>query len=274
MRFIGDPQTRIREDYLRILRLFRFHADYGEGPLDRPAFAAAARLRSGLELLSRERIGAEFAKLLMSRRAAETVAEVAEAGFASIILAGVADTRAFRRVVEALPSAGATTRLAALAVFQAEDAVRLRERLRLSNAESAQLERTGRALDALHAIGAARDDRLLRRLAFRHGAVAARDAVAIDAARRGRIRPRRRWRPSPRWRRHPAPRRSAVRTSRRAASRPDRHGGRVCPRGGGLARRRVPARAGGGGAPARRGRSRRWPRARLRRGLPFGSVAR
>jgi poly(A) polymerase len=185
VRFIGDPQTRIREDYLRILRLFRFHADYGAGPLDGAAVEAAVRLRSGLERLSRERIGAEFCKLLVSRRAAETVAEVAEAGFADRILAGVADTRAFARHVDAFPAADAASRLAALAVRSADDAPRLRERLRLSNAQTLFLERAGRSLEALYATMPSPDERLLRRLAFRLGAGAVRDGLAITAARAG-----------------------------------------------------------------------------------------
>jgi poly(A) polymerase len=185
VRFIGDPGTRIREDYLRILRLFRFHADYGAGPLDGPAVEAAVRLRGGLERLSRERIGAEFAKLLVSRRAAETVAEVAEAGFADRILAGVADTRAFARHLDAFPAADPASRLAALAVRTADDAPRLRERLRLSNAQTLHLERVGRALEALHATMPAPDQSLLRRLAYRLGAEAARDGLAIAAARAG-----------------------------------------------------------------------------------------
>jgi tRNA nucleotidyltransferase/poly(A) polymerase len=185
VRFIGDPQTRIREDYLRILRLFRFHADYGAGPLDAAAVEAAVRLRAGLERLSRERIGAEFAKLLASRRAAETVEEVAEAGFADRILAGIADTRAFARHIDAFPGADAASRLAALAVRSADDAPRLRERLRLSNAQTLHLERAGRCLEALHATMPSPDERLLRRLAFRLGAEAVRDGLAITAARAG-----------------------------------------------------------------------------------------
>ena len=74
VRFIGDPAQRIREDYLRILRLFRFHAHYGSGPLDADALHAAIQLRGGLARLSAERIRAELLKLLVCRNAAETVA--------------------------------------------------------------------------------------------------------------------------------------------------------------------------------------------------------
>ena len=67
IRFIGDADRRIAEDYLRILRLFRFHARYGQGPIDGPSFAAAIRQRAGLARLSRERVRAEMLKLLSAR---------------------------------------------------------------------------------------------------------------------------------------------------------------------------------------------------------------
>jgi poly(A) polymerase len=62
--FVGDPNTRIREDYLRILRFFRFSAWYGKGALDAAGIAACADLKDGLDGLSAERIWAETRKLL------------------------------------------------------------------------------------------------------------------------------------------------------------------------------------------------------------------
>jgi poly(A) polymerase len=64
VRFIGDPATRIREDALRILRFFRFHARFGDGPPDAEALAACVAARDSLDRLSRERVRAEFLKLL------------------------------------------------------------------------------------------------------------------------------------------------------------------------------------------------------------------
>ena len=64
VRFIGDARARIREDYLRILRLFRFHAWYGKGEIDAVALHAAAAEKSGLAKLSGERIAKEFLRLL------------------------------------------------------------------------------------------------------------------------------------------------------------------------------------------------------------------
>lgn len=64
LRFIGDPEQRIREDYLRILRFFRFFAWYGNGRPDAEGLKACARLKEGLDQLSAERVWAEFKKLL------------------------------------------------------------------------------------------------------------------------------------------------------------------------------------------------------------------
>ena len=54
------PSARIKEDYLRILRFFRFNAYYGKGPLDADGLAACVRLRAGLEQLSAERVAGEL----------------------------------------------------------------------------------------------------------------------------------------------------------------------------------------------------------------------
>ena len=143
VRFIGDPQRRIREDYLRILRFFRFHASYGQGPLDPAGLAAAIAEREGLRHLSRERIGAEFLKLLLAPRARPVLAAMADAGLLGIILAGVALVSRFARlsfVESQLPGhQDAVRRLGALALQVPEDGDRLAERLRLANKERERL---------------------------------------------------------------------------------------------------------------------------------------
>jgi poly(A) polymerase len=181
VRFIGDAGARIREDYLRILRLFRFHAHYGEGPLDREALAAAIRERAGVARLSSERVQAELLKLLAARRAGEGVAEIAEAGFLVDILGGVPDTRAFVALADS--DHAPTLRLAALAVRIVEDAERLTERLRLSNAQSERLAAIARVLPALHGRAEGLDARRVRALAWRFGAGALTDALSVTAAR-------------------------------------------------------------------------------------------
>jgi tRNA nucleotidyltransferase/poly(A) polymerase len=144
VRFIGDADQRIAEDYLRILRLFRFHARYGEGPIDRSSLGAAIRLRGGLAKLSRERIRAELLKLLAAPKAPAVVAEIDGAGFCLKVLGGVARPLTLARLVMIETDEGLgcepVRRLGALGLFVLEDAVRIAERLRLSRAESTRLK--------------------------------------------------------------------------------------------------------------------------------------
>ncbi len=90
VRFVGEAQDRIREDYLRILRFFRFHAHFGDpmGGLDPEALAAIAANTAGIDTLSRERIGAEMRKLLLAADPAPSVAAMAQAGVLSQVLPG------------------------------------------------------------------------------------------------------------------------------------------------------------------------------------------
>ena len=143
VRFIGEPERRIAEDYLRILRFFRFHAAYGEGAPDAQALAACIAARGQLDALSRERVRMEMLKLLLASRAAPTLTVMAEAGLLQSVLGGVALLPSLRNMTEietalALP-ADAIRRLGALALFTIEDADRLRQRLRLANAEHERL---------------------------------------------------------------------------------------------------------------------------------------
>ena len=151
VRFIGDAEARIREDYLRILRFFRFSARYAAGKLDREGLSATIRARDGLARLSRERVRAELMKLLAAPRASEVVRTMGECGFLEPILGGVGYTRRLSRLIAIEAERGlgpdALLRLGALAVAIPEDAERLRERLRLANAEADRLRIRGRGPD-------------------------------------------------------------------------------------------------------------------------------
>ncbi|MGE4247113.1 MAG: CCA tRNA nucleotidyltransferase [Parvibaculaceae bacterium] len=139
VRFVGDPQARIREDYLRILRFFRLHARYGEGAPDPEGLAACAALKEGIARLSAERVREELLKLLVTPGAASTLAVMRDAAILALVLPGEADLVRFSRMasIEARHQLApdALLRLAALAPGIAGDA----ERLRLSNAEQARL---------------------------------------------------------------------------------------------------------------------------------------
>jgi poly(A) polymerase len=143
VRFIGEPARRIAEDYLRILRFFRFQASYSHGVADRDGLHACIVARDGLRMLSRERVRGELMKLLVAPYAVATLAVMAEAGFTELLLGGVAHLASFANMVKveaavALAPSG-VRRLGALGVVIAEDADRLRDRLRLSNHEHAGL---------------------------------------------------------------------------------------------------------------------------------------
>jgi poly(A) polymerase len=94
LRFVGDADARIHEDYLRVLRFFRFHAQYGDPAqgLDPDALAACAANSAMLETLSRERVTAELRKLLAAADPAPSVAAMAQAGVLNAVLPG-ADAR-------------------------------------------------------------------------------------------------------------------------------------------------------------------------------------
>ncbi|SFA47509.1 poly(A) polymerase [Paracoccus halophilus] len=129
LRFVGDARDRIREDYLRILRFFRFLAWYGR-EADLQALAACHELRGGLAGISRERIGHEMRKLLSAPDPAHAVRLMAEAGVLPLILPG-ADAGDLPELIEAEQDFGAGAlpiwprRLALLGAPNATEALRL-----------------------------------------------------------------------------------------------------------------------------------------------------
>ncbi|MBF9059503.1 CCA tRNA nucleotidyltransferase [Rhodobacterales bacterium HKCCSP123] len=169
LRFIGAPEDRIHEDYLRILRFFRFHAWYAdpEGGLDAEGLAACAAGVDGLDRLSRERVGAEVKKLLAAPDPAPAVAAMARSGVLAHTLPG-ADARLLPVLValESVPP-DPIRRLAALG---GEDVA---DRLRLSRAEASRLAILRGEMATTTPPAA---------LAYAQGAETARDVVLLRAA--------------------------------------------------------------------------------------------
>jgi poly(A) polymerase len=128
VRFIGDPHDRIREDYLRILRFFRFTAWYSGDGIEAEGLAACAELADGIGGLARERIGAEMKKLLAAPDPAPAVAAMAASGVLMRCLAG-ADPALLAPLVHLESEAGVKAdwliRLAALGGEDPEAALRL-----------------------------------------------------------------------------------------------------------------------------------------------------
>jgi poly(A) polymerase len=136
VRFVGDPTARIAEDYLRILRFFRFHAWYGRGAADRAALAACAAGASGLDDLSGERLQQELLKLLAAPDPAPALRLMVETGAAAKLLPPGPDIQAVAR----LGSSDPVLRLAALVFAAGSEAVAtMAERLKLSNADRDRL---------------------------------------------------------------------------------------------------------------------------------------
>lgn len=135
--FVGDPETRIREDYLRILRFFRFYAGYGVGAPDAEGLAACAKLKAGLAQLSGERVSKELLKLLAAADPGPAVAAMTETGVLEALLPGATPARlnallALENSVGLEPEA--ELRLAALLPADARAVGAAAKRLRLSNA--------------------------------------------------------------------------------------------------------------------------------------------
>lgn len=129
--FVGDAAKRIEEDYLRILRFFRFHARYGDGAPDAEGLGACVGHRNGLDNLSAERVRQEMFKLLVAKGAVPTLQRMADCGILSHILPHTEQWRVLARLPE-----DPLLRLAVLA----QDPVAMKERWRLSNHEGKRLE--------------------------------------------------------------------------------------------------------------------------------------
>jgi poly(A) polymerase len=183
IRFIGKAAERIAEDRLRILRFFRFHAQYGKGELDPEGLSASIRARDGLRALSAERIGREMRRLVVADGALPTLSAMQDAGILPIVLGGVGYVATFRRLEDFEAAAGIVPavplRLAAIGCRIDEDVLRLAERLRLSNAER---DRMRSAVDAIDSFFDRPDRRDARRMLYRLGEEAYRDAAALAFA--------------------------------------------------------------------------------------------
>lgn len=184
VRFVGRPDDRIREDYLRILRLFRFHAHFGRTPLDAETLAACTAHRAGLALLSAERIGRELMKLLAAPDPAPSLGAMRDCGVLAAVLPEARDLAAVAALValevEFQLAPVVLRRLAAL--IDPARAGDVGARLRLSNHDTVRLA----AMCELGGLLTAdRPHAELDLLLYRRGGDMVRDAALLAAARRG-----------------------------------------------------------------------------------------
>jgi poly(A) polymerase len=185
VRFIGDAHARIREDFLRILRFFRFSAQYGNGVPDAEGLAAAIAEKSGLADLSAERVRTELLLLLAAPAAVKAVHVMDEARLLEPWIGKPANVAQLGRLVDieaALEREGdPMLRLAALAHDDDLEApANIQNRLRLSAAEAAQLARAGVRDPALDPNSC---EHVAKTFLYRHGADAFTDGALMDWAR-------------------------------------------------------------------------------------------
>jgi poly(A) polymerase len=193
VRFMGDATSRIAEDYLRVLRLFRFHAWYGRGEIDAGALHAAAAAKDKLGGLSAERIAKEMLRQLEALAPAPVLRVMAATGILGVILPGTLDLARLERLCEIdgdnLFAPDALLRLAALLAPQDRDAVAVR--LKLSNADRARL---AGASDGPEKIAAHLSVQAVRRLLYAIGPAAFADRVHLAWAAAPRSQPAIQWR--------------------------------------------------------------------------------
>ncbi|MGA0608111.1 CCA tRNA nucleotidyltransferase [Phenylobacterium sp. VNQ135] len=178
--FMGEPEQRLREDYLRILRFFRFHAWYGRGEPDAAAVAACAALKADIRSLAAERISKELLKLLAADDPRAAVRLMADTGVLDVILELPANLARFDGLValesEQLFEADAVLRLAALLPDDQAAALRLAERLRLSNADR---DRIASALAPTPELKSWMSPREIRRAVYRSDKQTFRDRAKL-----------------------------------------------------------------------------------------------
>lgn len=179
--FIGDADQRLREDFLRILRFFRFNAWYGAG-MDADGLAACERQKEGLSKIAAERIWKELKRLMEAVDPSEALLAMDETGILGTVLPGAMASEV-PSLVAIEQGAGLQPdplqRLMAMTPRRVRDVRQMTTHLRLSNAEADRL--TAWADPALaHVLGA--DAPALRRMFYRHGPEAVEDRALIEAA--------------------------------------------------------------------------------------------
>lgn len=144
LRFIGKAEDRIKEDFLRSLRYYRFAAYYTKPPYDPVAIKATVKLRDGLRSLSAERIKSELFKTLSAPQPIEIIRELYQNGILTLLLGTAPNIGAFFKLQELQTSLNHQTipalSLAVLAAWHQGDRERLTERFKLSKNEGRQIE--------------------------------------------------------------------------------------------------------------------------------------
>jgi poly(A) polymerase len=192
--FVGDPIVRIREDYLRILRFFRFQAWFGRGPPDPDAVGACRALKGMLSGRSAERTQKELLKLLAASDPRAALKLMADTGVLAAILPFVKGLERLNALIDIERTLGENDpelRLAALIPSDRQTAELAAERLRLSNA---QRDRLAAAVGQTPRISSWMSPRQVRQAVYRLGHEPFFDRVKLAWAASGRPQTGPQWR--------------------------------------------------------------------------------
>jgi poly(A) polymerase len=184
VRFVGEARQRIREDYLRLLRFFRFHAYYGRGAMDPEALAAARELAPGLARLSAERVREELLRLLAAPDPLVCLEAMREGGVLQVILPEAGSLQVLESLLRLEHRSGVAhdtiLRLAALLVEESQAAESAGARLKLGTKDQRALSLIRSLAESLGA-GEGADD--VDGALHRHGPAAVERAQALAWAR-------------------------------------------------------------------------------------------
>jgi len=178
VRFVGNAEDRVKEDYLRILRFFRFYAFFGQGEADSEALQACKTHAEQLKTISAERIGNEILKTLESNNIVKVWKLLSDCGVLQVVLPEARNIEALERLVELEEKFENKTSVARrLAVLLSDDKT-VAEKLKLSNNQAKE-------------ISLLREDFLLRDIkdihlvVYKEGNDVARSVLLMDAANNG-----------------------------------------------------------------------------------------
>lgn len=147
--FIGQPEQRIAEDYLRILRFFRFHGQYGKGDPDAESLNACRAHADKLKKLSRERVTQEFFKILSLSTASDILEWMNGAGVMSSVRVPTYHVAKMEKLCKIQTRYDAVDIFARLALLSGFDSERLQEWFVLSNAQKSKLALIDKAYKAM-----------------------------------------------------------------------------------------------------------------------------
>ena len=180
--FVGDATQRIAEDYLRILRFFRFHAQYGRGAADKDALDACKTAAEKISSLSRERITQEFFKII----AVQNPAPVLQLMFTNGVLSDMSDKFKpawMERLCESQARYDAKDIIARLIILSGLEASYFEDRLILSNAQKKMIESYALGLDILKSAS----KKKMRETVYRVGNVAALQIYFLYLAKKNQL---------------------------------------------------------------------------------------